>query len=35
MTIALIQMNPTDGALEANTDRIISNAWKAFNEGAR
>jgi len=35
MTIALVQMNPTVGALEANTDRIVSDAWKAFNEGAR
>lgn len=35
MKAALVQMNPTVGALEANTDRIISNAWKAFNEGAR
>ncbi len=35
MKTALIQMNPTVGALEANTDRIVSNAWEAFNEGAR
>jgi len=35
MKAALIQMNPTVGALEANTDRIVSNAWKAFDEGAR
>jgi len=35
MIIALIQMNPTVGALDANTDRIISSAWEAFNEGAR
>jgi NAD+ synthase (glutamine-hydrolysing) len=35
MNTALIQMNPTVGALEANTDRIIATAWKAFNEGAR
>ncbi len=35
MKTALIQMNPTVGALEANTDLIISNAWKAFDEGAR
>ncbi len=34
MKIALIQMNPTVGALEANTDQIISKAWKAFDEGA-
>jgi NAD+ synthase (glutamine-hydrolysing) len=35
MIIALIQMNPTVGALDANTDRIISRAWEAFNGGAR
>ena len=35
MKTALVQMNPTVGALEANTDQIVSNAWKAFNEGAR
>jgi NAD+ synthase (glutamine-hydrolysing) len=35
MKTALVQMNPTVGALAANTDRIVSNAWKAFNEGAR
>ncbi len=35
MNIALIQMNPTVGALDTNTDRIISSAWEAFNEGAR
>ena len=35
MKAALIQMNPTVGALEANTDRIVSDAWKAFNEGAQ
>jgi len=35
MKIALVQINPTVGALEANTDRIVSNAWKVFNEGAR
>ena len=35
MKIALSQMNPTVGALEANTARIVSNAWEAFNEGAR
>ncbi len=35
MKTALIQMNPTVGALEANTDLIVSNARKAFNEGAR
>jgi len=35
MKTALIQMNPTVGALEANADAIVSNAWKAFDEGAR
>jgi NAD+ synthase (glutamine-hydrolysing) len=35
MNIALIQMNPTVGELEANTDRIISRARQAFDEGAR
>jgi len=35
MKAALIQMNPTVGALEANADLIVSNAWKAFDEGAR
>jgi NAD+ synthase (glutamine-hydrolysing) len=35
MTIALVQMNPTVGALVANTDLIVSNAWQAFNDGAR
>lgn len=35
MKSALVQMNPTVGALEANTNRIISNAWEAFDEGAR
>jgi NAD+ synthase (glutamine-hydrolysing) len=35
MIIALIQMNPTVGALAANADLVVSNAWKAFNEGAR
>jgi NAD+ synthetase len=35
MTIALIQMNSIVGALEANADLIISNAWEAFKEGAR
>ncbi|RKX38803.1 MAG: NAD+ synthase [Verrucomicrobia bacterium] len=35
MKAALIQTNPTVGALEANTDRIVSSAWEAFNEGAR
>ncbi len=35
MKSALVQMNSTVGALEANTDQIISNAWVAFNEGAR
>ncbi len=35
MKFALIQMNPTVGALEANTDLIVSNAWTAFEEGAR
>ncbi|QBG47150.1 NAD+ synthase [Verrucomicrobia bacterium S94] len=34
MKTALIQMNPTVGALESNADLIISNAWKAFNDGA-
>jgi len=32
---ALIQMNPTVGALDSNVGKIISNAWKAFNSGAR
>ena len=35
MKYALVQMNPTVGALEGNTDRIISNSQKAFDEGAR
>ncbi|MCF7817692.1 MAG: hypothetical protein K9M54_07405, partial [Kiritimatiellales bacterium] len=35
MPIALVQMNPTVGALASNTDRIVSSAWEAFNEGAR
>ncbi len=35
MKAALIQMNPTVGALEANTDQIISKAREAFDEGAR
>ncbi|MDF7825197.1 NAD+ synthase [Pontiellaceae bacterium B12227] len=35
MNTALIQMNPTVGALAANADLIVSNAWKAFNEGAK
>ncbi|MDF7805937.1 NAD+ synthase [Pontiellaceae bacterium B12219] len=35
MKTALVQMNPTVGALAANTDLIISNAWKAFKEDAR
>ncbi len=34
MKTALIQMNPTVGALESNADLIISNAWKAFEQGA-
>jgi len=35
MKTALIQMNPTVGALDANTDQIISSAKNAFDEGAR
>ena len=35
MKTALVQMNPTVGALERNADLIISNAWKAFDEGAK
>jgi NAD+ synthase (glutamine-hydrolysing) len=35
MKTALIQMNPTVGALQSNADLIISNAWDAYNEGAR
>ncbi len=35
MKSALVQMNPTVGALEANTNLIISKAWEAFNAGAR
>ena len=35
MKTALIQINPTVGALEANTNLIISNAWKAFEEDAQ
>ncbi|MDF7800459.1 NAD+ synthase [Pontiellaceae bacterium B1224] len=35
MKTALVQMNPTVGALKSNADLIVSNAWKAFNEGAR
>ncbi|MDZ8120304.1 NAD+ synthase [Pontiella agarivorans] len=34
MKTALIQMNPTVGALANNADRIISKAWEAFNAGA-
>jgi NAD+ synthase (glutamine-hydrolysing) len=35
MKTALIQMNPTVGALEANTDRIIKKAQEAFADHAR
>ena len=35
MKIALVQMNPTVGAVESNTDRIIDHAWTAYNAGAR
>ncbi|HEY5653876.1 MAG TPA: NAD+ synthase [Pontiella sp.] len=35
MKAALIQMNPTVGALESNTDRIILKAQQAFDTGAR
>ncbi len=35
MKTALVQMNPTVGALQSNADLIVSNARDAFNEGAR
>ncbi|NNJ70374.1 MAG: NAD+ synthase, partial [Kiritimatiellales bacterium] len=35
MKTALVQMNPTVGALEHNADRIASLAAQAFHEGAR
>jgi NAD+ synthase (glutamine-hydrolysing) len=35
MKTALVQMNPTVGALEANTDRMVSKAREAFDAGAR
>lgn len=35
MKAALIQINPTVGALEANTDLIIDRAKSAFDDGAR
>ena len=35
MKTALVQMNPTVGALESNADLIISKAWNAFEQGAR
>ena len=35
MKAALIQMNPTVGALELNTDCVISFAREAFDQGAR
>lgn len=35
MKTALVQMNPTVGALSANTDIIISKAWEAFDAGAK
>ena len=35
MTIALVQMNPTVGALESNTDLIISKAREAADTGAK
>ncbi len=35
MKAALVQMNPTVGALEANAGRIIAKAREAFDAGAR
>jgi NAD+ synthase (glutamine-hydrolysing) len=35
MKTALVQMNPTVGALESNTDLIISKASEAWDAGAR
>ncbi|VGO15243.1 Glutamine-dependent NAD(+) synthetase [Pontiella desulfatans] len=35
MKTALIQMNPTVGALQSNADLVVSKAHEAFNEGAR
>jgi len=34
MKAALIQMNPTVGALHSNAELIVSNAWKAAEAGA-
>ncbi len=34
MITALVQMNPTVGALQSNADLIVSNAWKAAEAGA-
>ncbi len=34
MQTALVQMNPTVGALAANTDRIVSRAYEARDNGA-
>ncbi len=35
MQAALVQMNPTVGALAANTDRIVAQAREAWSAGAR
>ncbi len=35
MNTALIQLNPTVGALQQNADQIISKAWKASQNGAQ
>ncbi len=35
MKTALIQLNPTVGALTQNAERIISKAWKASKDGAQ
>jgi NAD+ synthase (glutamine-hydrolysing) len=35
MKIALVQMNPTVGALKGNADLVVSKAREAFDEGAR
>jgi len=35
LNIALIQMNPTVGALQENTDRVIDKARNAYETGAR
>ncbi len=35
MITALVQMNPTVGALKSNADLIVSKAWQAYEAGAR